>query len=109
MVPESKCGFAAKAKISCSHCEEICGTNFLSERVSNSQSQNAPFDINVRAILAFRGIGCGFSAMKERCGMINIPFVLTRNSYIEHNNRLEQGSMIAFKQMSQCRVHDGNP
>ena len=28
VVPESKCGFAAKAKISCSHCEEICGTNF---------------------------------------------------------------------------------
>jgi len=25
VVPESKCGFAAKAKISCSHCEEICG------------------------------------------------------------------------------------
>ena len=101
VVPESKCGFAAKAKISCSHCEEICGTNFLCERVGNSRSQNVPFDINVRATLAFRGIGCGFSAMKEWSGMMNMPFVLTQNSYIEHNNKLEQGSMKAFKQMSQ--------
>ena len=33
VVPDSKCGFAAKAKIFCSNCDEICGTNFLCERV----------------------------------------------------------------------------
>ena len=101
VVPDSKCGFAAKVKIFCSNCDEICGTNFLCERVGDSRSQNMPFDINVRATLAFRGIGCGSSAMKEWSGMMNMPFVLTQNSYIEHNNMPEQGSMKAFKQMSQ--------
>ena len=39
--------------------------------------------------------------MKEWSGMMNMPFVLTQNSYIEQNNKLEQGTMKAFKQMSQ--------
>ena len=101
VIPEGKCGFAAKAKITCRNCDEICGTSFLCERVGNSQSQNIPFDINVRATLAFRGIGCGFSAMKEWSGMMNMPFVLTQNSYIEHNNKLEEGSRKAFNQIGQ--------
>lgn len=101
VISDSKCGFAAKANISCSNCGEICGTNFLCERVGSSQSQNMPFDINVRATLAFRGIGCGFSSMKEWSGMMNMPFVLSQNSYIEHNNKLEQGSKEVFKLMSQ--------
>ena len=63
--------------------------------------ENVPFEINVRATLAFRGMGCGFSAMKEWSGIMNMPFVLTQNSYIEHNNKLELGSMKACKQMSQ--------
>ena len=101
LVPETKCGFAAKAKITCSNCDETSSTNFLFERVGNSLSNNVPFDINVRATLAFRGIGCGFSSMKEWSGMMNMPYVLSQNSYIEHNNKLEQGSKKAFKQMTQ--------
>ena len=33
-----------------------------------------PVEINSRATMAFREIGCGFSAMNEWCGVMNMPY-----------------------------------
>ena len=39
--------------------------------------------------------------MKDWSGMMNMPFVLTHNSYIEYNSKLELGSMNKFEQICQ--------
>lgn len=101
LVPEIKYGFAAKAMISCKTCDNFSDSNLMCQRVGNSQSPNVPFDINIRSTLAFRGIGSGFSSMKEWASMMNMPCVLSQNAYIMHNNKLEQGSMDTFRVMSE--------
>ena len=66
-------GFATKGKTVCIKCQETIAEAHLCERVDRSDSTKVPFEINLRAVLAFRGIGCGFAAIKEWCGIINIP------------------------------------
>ena len=51
-------GFAAMGSLLCTTCEEDVDENYLCQRVGNSKSTNVPFEINTRATLAFRGIGC---------------------------------------------------
>ena len=46
---------------------------FLCQRVGSATSSRTPFDINLRAVLTFCGIGCDFSSMKDWCGTMNFP------------------------------------
>ena len=81
-------GFAAWGEIFCSHCEAvICGES-LCQCVGQSSSSKAPFEINLRATLAFRGIGCGFSAVKEWCSLMNMPHSLSQDTYTKCHDKL---------------------
>ena len=56
-------GFAVNGSILCSHCETT-KKEYLYQRTGKSKSVTEGFDINARAVLAFRGIGCGLSAIR---------------------------------------------
>ena len=92
-------GFGAMGSLFCSTCEEVVDENFLCQRVANSRSLNVPFEINTRATLAFRGIGCGFSSMKEWCGMMNLPCSMSQSVYKVHNKKIHDASISTFKEV----------
>ena len=90
-----------KGIISCSTCEKILEERYLCERVGGSQSPNTAFDINIRSILAFRGIGCGYSAIKQWCGIMNMPHCLSQGGYTKNMERLEKSSLETFSAISE--------
>ena len=70
-------GFATKARLVCEACDE----DFLCERAGVSKAQNDQFDVNHGATLAFRGIGCDHSAMKEWASTMNLQHVMSYEAY----------------------------
>ena len=90
-------GFAAKARSYCTACENNVSEDFLCKRVDDSASPNVPFEVNMQAVLAFRGIGCGFTAIREWCGIMNMPYHLSQNGYASIHERLNSASKSLFK------------
>ena len=74
-------GFCLKGKVACTMCDEVIGEEYLSERVGNTTSPNVPFEVNMRAVIAFCGIGSGYSAMKEWSSMLNMLSCLSNQAY----------------------------
>ena len=106
---DDKNGFAANAKLSCSNCKEFASEGYLCERLANSTSKNAPFDINIRSVLAFRGVGCGYSAMKEWGSIMDMPFVPSQDTYTKAHNKIEEASTKTFttvKEHSRSVIRD---
>ena len=93
-------GFCLKGKLTCTMCDDVIGDEFLSDRVGNTTSPNVPFEVNMRAVVAFRGIGCGHSAMKEWSSMLNMPSCLSNQAYC--NLAQKQGQI-------QTEVEGGQP
>ena len=60
-------GFVPNGSLTCPHCEKTLSNEYLCKRLGNSTSTRCPFEINVLSTSAFRGIGCGHSAMKNGC------------------------------------------
>eukprot|EP00112_Aurelia_sp_Birch-Aquarium-sp1_P015507 Seg3441.4 transcript_id=Seg3441.4/GoldUCD/mRNA.D3Y31 product="hypothetical protein" protein_id=Seg3441.4/GoldUCD/D3Y31 len=56
-------------------------------------------DINIRAILAFRGIGCGYSAMREWASTMNMPHYLSCDAYASAHNKIAKASSNTFKEI----------
>ena len=94
-----KWGFATKARLVCEVCDELVKEDFLCERVGGSKSQTDPFDINLRATLAFRGIGCGHSAMKEWASTMNLPHLVSYDSYRTAHQKIADASKQTFQEI----------
>ena len=62
---EDSYGFATKGKSNCSRCLAFTDNRFFCKPVGGSVYQGSSFDINIRSVLAFRGIGSGFSNIKQ--------------------------------------------
>ena len=92
-------GFSAKAAIMCKICESPAKENYLCERVGGSKSPNEPFDINIRATLAFRGIGCGYSAMRDWASVMDMPYSISRDSHTRAHHKIEEASKATFNEM----------
>ena len=58
-------GFAVKGKLFCGNCEQSFAESYFSETVGGSQSNKAPFEVNLRSAFVFMGIGCGYSAIRD--------------------------------------------
>ncbi len=100
--PEGDLGFACRIAIKCINCETFEREEYSSQRIGQPGSgKNTPFDVNVRSTLAFRGVGCGYSAMKEWCGMMNMSSVLSKNAYINTNNKIEEAASKTFKSVAE--------
>eukprot|EP00112_Aurelia_sp_Birch-Aquarium-sp1_P002811 Seg1311.5 transcript_id=Seg1311.5/GoldUCD/mRNA.D3Y31 product="hypothetical protein" protein_id=Seg1311.5/GoldUCD/D3Y31 len=90
-------GFAMKGQLNCTTCNESIVEDYLCQRVGGAKSTRAPFEVNSRATLAFRGIGCGFSAMKEWCGVMNMPYAMSQDAYTAHHNKIHKASIEMAK------------
>jgi len=93
------CGFALQEALFCENCAKNVKEDYLCQRTGSTNSAKAPFEVNTKTKLAFRGIGCGFSAMKEWCGTMNIPQSLSLDSYYSHQAKIHEASMIMVENM----------
>ena len=101
---EQSLGFAASSKLLCKTCSHLLYDGHLCKRVGNSVSTRSPFEVNLLATVAFRGIGCGYSAMSDWCGTMNIAHFLSKNGYQKAQKKLEEASKQAFKKISEESV-----
>ena len=93
VLQDVSCGFALKATLFCENCATNVKEDYLCQRTDSTKPTKAPFEVNTRATVAFRGIGCGFSAMKEWCGTMNIPQSMTLDSYYSGQVKLQDASL----------------
>ena len=93
-------GFCAKGYIYCRGCELVIAEEYLSEKAVETASANEPFEINVRAVFAFMGIGCGFNAIKDWTTMINLPNCLGKFAYQGLKEKIIIGSKETFNELS---------
>ena len=98
---KAKIRFAASATLTCKSCKNISNEGYLCQRIGQSKSQNVPFDINMRAVLALRGVGCGYSAMKEWGSIMDMPFIPSQDTYTKMHKRIEKAATATFKSISQ--------
>ncbi len=54
--------------------------------------------------MAFRGIGCGHSAMQEWCSMMNMPNCLSKLAFQNMQDKGLQGSQSTFQEVSKKSV-----
>ena len=97
-------GFASTGKVRCTSCDVVVKQHLLCERSDRSESTKSPFEVNMRAIVAFRGIGCGYSAIKEWCEIMNMPFYFSQNTYNKINGKLNIASKETFNEIRQQSV-----
>lgn len=96
LLQDSHRGFSSRGKVSCPSCNEEISEEYTCKRVSGSNFSRCPFDINMRATMAFRGIGCGFAAMSEWSGTMNMPNHLSQNAYTNNHSKLQTASNETF-------------
>ena len=93
-------GLAVKGAIHCCACEEKLAEQYMSDRVGESASSRGPFEVNLRAVVAFRGIGCGQSEMQSWCGTMNMPSCVSSPAYQAIKSKLNTASKEAFEELS---------
>ena len=97
-------GFAAKARSYCTACEKNVSEDFLCKRVGDLASSNAPFEINMQAVLAFRGIGSGLPAIREWCAIMNMPYHRSQDGYTSIHEKLNSASTLSFKDIQRKSI-----
>ena len=63
----------------------------------------------MRAIVAFQGIGCGYSTIKEWCDIINMPFCFSQNTFNKSTRKLNivsKENIIEIRQQFVVAVRD---
>ena len=93
----------------CSHyygsCNEAISESFLSYRAGGTATTIAPFEVNVRSVLAFMGIGCGFNAMADWSAIMNFKKVRNESACQKNRLKVAQGSQEACERfMSQSKI-----
>ena len=94
------CGFAVKCVVICDTCEDVIIEQYMCERIGSVATSRAPFEINTRAVVAFRGIGCGQSAMQSWCGTMNMPNCLSHTAYQTVQSKLNVATKETFLEVS---------
>eukprot|EP00795_Rhopilema_esculentum_P002650 gene2650-847_t len=103
-IPEgSHLGFSVKYQLNCSKCGQFISEGYLCQRIEESKS-SMPFELTTRAILAFRGIGCGYSDITEWCGMMNMPYKMSHDTYSRHNAKVHEASKSCFKNVQEKSI-----
>ena len=90
-------GLSVKLQITCENCHLYCSEQFTSGRLSNSN--RVPFEVNTRAVLAFRNIGCGFSAMRDWFSNMNFPNCMSKDAYCSSHSKLGDASKATFEEI----------
>ena len=95
-------GFCAKGYIYCQRCQLVIAEEYLSEKAG--EASNESFEINVRAVFAFMGIGCGFNAIKDWSSVINLPNCPSKFAYQGIKEKISKGSKETFDEVSKQSV-----
>jgi len=99
IVRDKSCGFAVKGHLKCTSCGIVIFEEYLCKRVYDSKANRAPFELNMLAAVAFRGIGCGYSAMEDWCGNMNIVHCQNSSAYQKNCERLRVASQETFEKV----------
>lgn len=100
IVPTSKSGFSVKGQLECGTWQQSLAKSYMCNRVSDSSSGSVAFGINIRTVLAFRGVGCGHSAIRKWCGIMNMPYSLSKNGYSKNQKKIEEAALKTFESIS---------
>ena len=80
---------------------------YTSKKVENEGKGKAPFDINIRSVIAMREIGRGYSSLEKFCGFLNLlspmqvgAFNETQKNIAKAYNVVATESMIAAQLIS---------
>ena len=83
-------GFSIGITIQCSNCD-FESTFYSSPYINQSSKPGSnPYEINLRAVMAFREIGRGNEAMSTFTTIMNMPAPLSNHSYDLTNNKLHK-------------------
>ena len=94
VVEGSSLGLSVRAMLVCQSCKEKLMEDYLCQRVGGSRQSETPFEVNLRGVMAFRSIGCGHSALRDWCGLMNMPCSISKDSYQGSQNKLHEGSKV---------------
>ena len=97
-------GFLAKGYVYCQNCEQISANEFLSEKAGETESAIESFEIYVRTVFAFMGLGCGFNAIKDWVAMINLPNCISKFAYQGMKEKILIGSKETFNEISLSKI-----
>ena len=74
-VDSSRKGFAHLFQLKCEHCDYVKRFNSSNKSINakfDAVTANSPYDVNIRAIIAFREVGCGYGAIKTFSSCMNL-------------------------------------
>lgn len=100
-----KKGLSNLLLISCTSCDYVLST-YTSQHIPrpNTRGQK-PFDINARAIIAFREIGKGHAAMEQLFGLMNFLPIMGKDSFQQMNGDIGASYSRVAKQ---CMLEAAN-
>ena len=94
---EKSFSFSMKGQLFCNSCDAVIDKGFLCERVEKEvpSKVQVSFKVNVRATVAFRGIGAGQSAMKEWSALLHLPSCLSNLANQNLQQKLVEGGKVS--------------
>ena len=110
----TRCGFYVETTLMinnkqglCHHfnikCRKWSKSFFTSKEVERDGRGANPFDINIRAILAFREIGKGHAGIETFCGLMNMPPPMTEATF---NNIITKSMHPAYVEVASNNMKD---
>ena len=108
-----KKGLSCCLKFKCKNCHIWSKEMYTSKKVENEGKGKAPFDINIRSVIAMRVIGRGYSSLEKFCGFLNLlspmqvgAFNETQKNIAKAYNVVATESMIAAADQLKENVDD---
>ena len=98
-VDPSRKGFAHLFQLKCEHCDYVKRFNSSNKSINakfDAVTANSPYDVNIRAIIAFREVGCGYGAIKTFSSCMNLKCI-SENGF----QKLNKTIMVAYKSASE--------
>ena len=68
------------------------------------KSTREPFEVNTTAVVAFKGVICGFNAMKDGCNLMNIPNSMSKCTYTTRQADIHSAITDAAAKMAEKSV-----
>lgn len=82
-------GLAVKLLFACDNVLCTMNNSFMtSKKIETGNRGNSPYEVNRRAVLAFREIGSGYADMETFCMVMNIPKPMNKKTYDNHIEQL---------------------
>ena len=88
---QNRNGFACKFSVRCTKCtwiERFYSSQTTAKNSESPASGRSSFDVNIRAMVAFREIGKGYEGMSNFATFMNLPPPLSKTGYNKINNKL---------------------